>query len=514
MTTAWSDGYVTDIDYTHGYYTELNPLRLQLLFLNLGLTPPAVATACELGFGQGLSANIHAAAQANCQMWGTDFNPAQAGFAQSLAAASGANAHLFDQSFSEFCSRDDLPDFDYIGLHGIWSWISNENRAVIVDFIRRKLKVGGVFYLSYNALPGWSTFAPLRHLMTEHTAHMSASSETISTRIDAALVFTNQLLATNPLYALANPQVAERAKKLSEHNRHYLAHEYFNRDWEPMHFATLAQWLEPTKLNYACSAHYLDHVTAMNLTEDQQMFLQTIPDPLFRETVRDVMVNQQFRRDYWIKGARRLNPVAQLEQLRALRVMLAVQRADVSFKATGARGECTMSAKVYEPICDLLADHIPKTLGEIELAAQALGIQFAEVVQAVLVLTGSGQLVPVQNAAHIANSKPYTDRLNANLIDQARGRSDINYLASPVSGGGVTVGRIQQLFLLAKNKGCQRPDELAAFAWQVLAAQNAKLVKEGKPLQTAEENQQLLLAEATSFIDKQLPILTALQVVI
>jgi SAM-dependent methyltransferase len=66
---------------------------------------------------------------------------------------------LFDESFAEFASRD-LPEFDYIGLHGIWSWISDENRAVIVDFIRRKLKVGGVLYISYNTLPGWAPLPP------------------------------------------------------------------------------------------------------------------------------------------------------------------------------------------------------------------------------------------------------------------------------------------------------------------------------------------------------------------
>jgi SAM-dependent methyltransferase len=514
MTTAWSDGYVTDIDYTLGYYQELNPLRIQLLFLNLGLTPPQCATACELGFGQGLSANIHAAAQAGCHMWGTDFNPAQAGFAQELASASGAGAQLFDQSFSEFCSRDDLPEFDYIGLHGIWSWISNDNRAVIVDFIRRKLKVGGVFYISYNALPGWSTFAPLRHLMTEHTERMSAPAQAITTRIDAALAFTDALLATQPVYARANPQIVERAKKLSEQNRNYLAHEYFNRDWEPMHFATLADWLEPAKVSYACSAHHLDHVGAMNLTEDQQKLLQDIPDWRFRETVRDVIINQQFRRDYWIKGARRLNPVAQLEHLRAQRVLLAVHRPDVSLKANGARGECTMNAKVYDPIFDELADHAPKTLGELETKLHPLGIQFAEIVQAVLVLMGTGQILPVQDETQIIQAQPYTARLNADLIQQARGRSDISYLASPVTGGGMTVGRIQQLFLLAHAQGYQHSTDLAAFAWSILAAQNAKLVKDGKPLLTEEENQQLLSVEATAFIDKQFPILTALRIAV
>eukprot|EP01032_Pedospumella_encystans_P035337 gene35337-39975_t len=56
-----------------------------------------------------------------------------------LATASDAHAQLHDQSFAEFCNRPGLPDFDFIGLHGIWSWISEANRAVIVDFVRRKL---------------------------------------------------------------------------------------------------------------------------------------------------------------------------------------------------------------------------------------------------------------------------------------------------------------------------------------------------------------------------------------
>ncbi len=138
----WNDGYVTDINYTLGYYNELNPSRLRLALLNNGLKCPEIKTACELGFGQGLTVNIHAAASTTC-WYGTDFNPAHASFAQDLAQTSGAKAHLFEQSFAEFCQRDDLPDFDFIGLHGVWSWISDDNRATIADFIRRKLKAGG-----------------------------------------------------------------------------------------------------------------------------------------------------------------------------------------------------------------------------------------------------------------------------------------------------------------------------------------------------------------------------------
>ena len=141
--TDWTSCYVADIGYTFGYYPELNPLRARLAFLNAGLVPPKNGVHCELGFGQGMSTNIHAAAS-NSSWFANDFNPEQAGFAQELAAASGADAHLKDEAFAEFCTRTDLPEFDSIGLHGIWSWINDENRAVIVDFIRRKLKVGGV----------------------------------------------------------------------------------------------------------------------------------------------------------------------------------------------------------------------------------------------------------------------------------------------------------------------------------------------------------------------------------
>ncbi|MGB4246724.1 MAG: methyltransferase, partial [Pseudohongiellaceae bacterium] len=75
--SEWSAGYVADIGYTFGYYPELNPLRVKLAFLNNGLVCPEFTTACELGFGQGMSANIHAAASVT-RWYGTDFNPSQA----------------------------------------------------------------------------------------------------------------------------------------------------------------------------------------------------------------------------------------------------------------------------------------------------------------------------------------------------------------------------------------------------------------------------------------------------
>lgn len=509
--TDWTSGYVADIGYTFGYYADLNPLRSRLAFLNAGLVPPETGIHCELGFGQGMSVNIHAASSGST-WYGTDFNPAQAGFAQSLASISGAPAHLYDQAFADFCQRSDLPEFDSIGLHGIWSWISDENRAVIVDFIRRKLKVGGALYISYNTQPGWAATVPLRDLLTEHSEVMGASGQGIVSRIDDALAFAEKLMASNPAYARANPQAPERLKKIKEQDRNYLAHEYFNRDWLPMAFSRMAEWLAPTKLSYACSAHYPDHVDTLNLSAEQQVLLQEIPDPMFRETVRDFCVNQQFRRDYWVRGARRLNSVAQGEALRTQRVILVQPRAGVALTVMGALGEGTMHAAVYGPILDVLADHQVKTLREIEQALKDQNMTFTQILQAAMVLTGSGALLAVQDDAAIASAKPHTDKLNAYLCDLARGSADINYLASPVTGGGVTVSRFFQLYLLARSQGKTHPDEWAAFAWSVLAAAGQRILKDGKPLESADDNLAELTAQANAFAEKMLPILQALQV--
>jgi SAM-dependent methyltransferase len=494
----WTAGYVADIGYTYGYYRELNPLRVGLAFANAGLLAPAIATACELGFGQGVSVNLHAAAS-GVRWMGTDFNPSQAAFARELAQASGSGAQLFDESFAEFCGRADLPEFDFIGLHGIWSWISDDNRATIVDFVRRRLRVGGVLYISYNTMPGWAAFAPMRHLMTQHAEVLGAEGRGIVSRIDGAIDFAERLMAVNPLFARANPQVAERIKQVKGHNRHYLAHEYFNLDWHPMHFATMAEWLAPAKVQYACSAHLLDHVDPINLTAEQQAFLAEIPDRMFRESARDFLVNAQFRRDYWVKGARQLNPLERVETLRAQRLVLTQPRAEVSLKVAGAAGEAQLQESVYGPLLDTLSDYRSRTVGEME-AALAGRAQPAQIHQAVMVLAGNGALAPAQPDGADPAVARASEAINRHLEARARGSGDVSYLASPTVAGGVTVGRFQQLFLAARRAGAKDAGAMARSAWTVLAAQGQRLVKDGKTLESEQDNIAELTQQAEAFL--------------
>ena len=510
--TNWTSGYVADISYTYGYYNELNPNRATLAFLNAGYAPPSSGVHCELGFGQGLSVNVHSAASGST-WYANDFNPSQAAFAQSLARVSGADAHLTDEAFADFYSRTDIPDFDSIGLHGIWSWISDENRTVIVDFIRRKLKVGGALYISYNTLPGWATFAPMRHLMTEHASVMGSAGKGVVSRVDGALEFAQKLIDTNPMFARANSSVVDRLKKVAAQDRHYLAHEYFNKDWHPMHFATMSQWLSPAKIDFVCSAHYLDHIDALNLTAEQQALLKEIPDVTFKESVRDFMVNQQFRRDYWIKGARKLSVIEQAELIKRHKLVLTSSREDIPLKISGSLGEASMSEAIYAPILDLMSDHKTRSIEETASRVKDKSVNFSQVVQAAMVLVGAGHLASVQSESQVAKAKQASAKLNETLIDKARFSAEITFLASPVTGGGIAVNRFQQLFLLAVRNGKKQPQDWVSEVWSVLAAQNQRLIKEAKTLESAEDNIQELVNQANDFARKRLPILKALEIV-
>ena len=507
----WTEGYVADIDYTYGYYEELNPQRLLVPFLNVGLQPPEITTACELGYGQGVSVNMHAAAS-SVRWYGTDFNPAHAAFGQSLAHVAGSGAELFDESFAEFCCRPDLPEFDFIGLHGIYSWISAENQAVIVDFVRRRLKVGGVLYLGYNAQPGYAATAPLQHLFTRHAQVLGVPGGGILSRVDGALEFADKLLAAKPLFAIANPPVPERLRQIKEQNRQYLAHEYFNRDWRPLWFAELAEQLVPAKMTYAGSAIYLDHINTLNLTAEQNRFLTEITDPVFRQTVRDFIINQQFRRDYWVKGPRRITQLDLASKIRGLKVMLVTPRADVPLTVTGSLGPRDMAPHIYHAILDVLADGDAKAIGDIEQAVRPAGLGLATVYEAVMALAGKGDLAIAQDDAAQAGAKSRTDRLNQHLLDKARGSGEVNYLASPVTGGGIAAGRFHQLFLLGLRHGRRAADDLARFAWDILTIQGERVLKDNKPLDSDADNLTELAAQAREFIDKRLPTLRQLQI--
>ena len=514
---SWTAGYVAELDYTHGYYREMSPLNLELAMLSR-LQAHSVKRPLrylELGFGQGLSLNIHAATTQG-EFWGTDFNPTQAANAREMAAASGANLKVLDQSFEELRNRDDLPEFDVIVLHGIWSWISDENRRVIADLARNHLAVGGIFYVSYNTTPGWSAAMPLRHLMSLHVNLATSEATGLGSRIDAAVNFAEQVVDSNALYFRANPAVAERLKAIKGHNRNYLAHEFFNADWHPMPFSEAAEYLAQAKLSFAASSNLISHVDTLHLTPQQQQLLASISHPVLRESVRDYCENQQFRRDVFVKGPRGLTPQRQIELLQSHRFVLQAAEGDIALKLNGPAGEAHLQAEVYRPVAAALAEraHTPKSFAELSAHPLLKSISASQLAQALFVLTGLNYASAAQDDEQIAAVRGTSQALNRHILERAVFSNEVSFLASPVMGAGVPLGRIQQLFLRAISRGKRTPQDWALDIWPLMETQGQRLIRDGKPMQTAAENISELSTMGQDFAQKRLPMLETLGVTV
>lgn len=459
----WSDGYMTEVEYSYGYFSHVNPMQIRFLMLNAGLMPPKIETACELGFGHGVTLNVHAAASA-VNWYGNDFHPAHCAFANLLREASGDEAKLSDESFAEYCVRGDLPDFDFIAMHGVWSWISDANRTVIIDFIRRKLKPGGILSISYNTLQRWSAASPLRDLLLVHASRMSAPGLDMVPRIDAAINFADRVLQCVKSDGPVQKALINQLKDIKRKDRVYLAGEYFGDEWHPMSFARVSRWMEAAKLSFACTAKPKQHVLPIVLTREQEALLNSIPDQLARETVFDQLVNQGFRCDYWGKGLLPLSLEQRREALLSQRVVLVRAAAGLKQNAKFANGEVYIEEAVFARVLDALDDHQPHTLRQIEGVIQPHGINLDRLLEVLLLLMNRGRIYLAQDDGAVALARPKAIKLNRALMEYSAAGIEISTLASAVTGCGIGVSRYHQLFLSARDKKCADPIDWAEFA--------------------------------------------------
>ncbi|MFN3927157.1 MAG: class I SAM-dependent methyltransferase [Pseudanabaenaceae cyanobacterium] len=499
---TWNEGYVTQIPYTFGFYHHLSPanLKLALLLKRVRLVPlNKPFTYCELACGYGITTTILAAAYPHAQFYATDFNPTHIATARHLAESAGlTNVSFSDKSFKEYL-HENLPEFDFICLHGIYSWVSEENRQAIVDFIHKKLKIGGVVYVSYNAMPGWGAIAPLQRLLLHYNfinRHIA-----IEQRIEGALQFLETLKTTKAAY-LQNPVPAQRINNLKNHNRSYLVHEYFNEHWTALYFDQVQKDMERAKLNYLGSAHLMDHMDNLNLTNEAIQELAKIQDPVYRELVRDIYTNTFFRRDVYVRGTDVMSPMEQVEQFRNMKFVLTTSVDQIKLEHQTALGKLQLQESVYKPLGECLQQTGPISITQLEAKLSSQGLNLQRLVQALIVMTSMGYAHPVVEGLDSAPA----DRLNKTIMQRSLQGWDMVFLCSPVLGNGVNVSRLEQLLLYAETF----PHQGLEFVWHILKENGMKFTKDGKVLETPEENWQFLQESAQSFRESRRSVLKKL----
>ena len=80
-------------------------------------------------------------------------------------------------------------EFDYIVVHGVFSWVPTNVQDHILALCRANLSPSGVAYISYNAYPGGHLREMLREMLHFHIRGLENSKE----RITQAIARTNRV---------------------------------------------------------------------------------------------------------------------------------------------------------------------------------------------------------------------------------------------------------------------------------------------------------------------------------
>lgn len=467
------DGYVTATPYTHVYYPESSPAFLQLATFNRSVPFPSSRPLryLELGYGNGISLNIHAAASPG-NYWGADINVAHAATANSLAAASGSGLRALTSSFEELLERPDLPQFDVITALGVWSWVSDANRKTIVELLRRNLVEGGLFCMSSIALPGFGELVPLQRLLRLNLKS-DAIPGTIFEKLDSGIDLAMALQKAGSRFLAEDSFAGRKLMTMKTADRAYLVHEYLHEHWKPTLFADTASQLQTAGLQFVGCARPLDQFDELNFRPEALELLASVDDPWLRETARDFLRSGHVRHDVYIKRNEALQGQALSRPALDLEFVLCVPTS-----MARARSITTPVAKLgfgmppFRDILDVLGEGPLRSWRFDELIGRvsAGGIGEKELLRALMILIDAEIVAPAQPAARVVEAAAACSRLNADILRRSLTDGRIQALASPVTGGGVTVSRIQQLCLLALRQGAGSPQQLAEFAWKAIDA--------------------------------------------
>ncbi len=486
----WSEGYVADIDYTADFFREQSPQWLNFSCMLNGVEPVALDkpfTYFELGCGQGATLSILAASNPQGQFYGNDFMPSHIAAARQFAdAAALDNLTFFENSFCELANGAlaDLPQFDFITLHGVYTWINAENQAHIVKFINTYLKPGGIVYAGYNAMPGWNTELPLKRLLL---AHVALHPEKSTVQLKEATQFFEQFNIDNSGYFSNTPALKDLLNLLKTRNPSYLAHEYLHDETKPLYHLDIVKDFAAAKLHYVGSADLCYTYPSLYLNDEKQALVNAVSNDALRETLKDFFLNSYFRKDIFVRGARRLSALRQRQLLSNLSLTLLVPSQAINFIDIKAGvTEVCINQPVYAPAFAAL-DHAPMTLGELAALPTLQKQSLADITKVAVMLVISNQAVIYANNHVVAAA---AHRVNHLLALEARNTDAGDTFACPVIGNGMTANIVERLvYLLLRQGGPNIDTDLVIDTVRdLLEYRQRRLRKDGKPIASDEEH--------------------------
>ncbi|MBC2713111.1 MAG: methyltransferase regulatory domain-containing protein [Desulfosarcina sp.] len=259
----------------------------------LSPTPPANCRVLEMGSGDGGNIIPMAYEFPKSEFIGIDLSPVQIGIGQKIVdSLELENILLETRSIMDMGSTDGK--FDYIIVHGVYSWVPDMVKEKVLDICRNNLVDQGIAYISYNVLPGWQFNKSMRDMMLYRTRHIKDPKERTDTALD---LVTTMLEATADSNRFYDVQLRFFGKTLQSFHdvSSYLLHDYMEADNDPFYFHEFAGALKNHGLQYICDAEQTDFELDSLPADAAAKFEEVSENALDVEQYVDFLKNTRFR---------------------------------------------------------------------------------------------------------------------------------------------------------------------------------------------------------------------------
>ena len=319
--------FYDSVPYTSNPFAISSIFRLEAIAKMSGFEP-APHEKCrvlELGCSFGGNLMMSALRCPDSEFIGIDLSSEQIERGSKIVEQMGIkNLKLIQGDISQIAtgggSREFGKKFDYIIVHGIYSWVPDFVKDAIFEVGKNYLSPHGLIYISYNTYPGWKGKDVLRDFMlfaasNETALSIAAAKNIAKAEIDAngelsaknklamakgfctALVDFSEKIGQDECYKLGISRhtinfAKEHVLTNNPEKDYYVMHEYFETFNDPCYFKDFVAKARSHGLDYVADTHLQTHFS--------QIF-EAIPagmmpnDRIIKEQFGDFLLNKAFR---------------------------------------------------------------------------------------------------------------------------------------------------------------------------------------------------------------------------
>ncbi len=429
-----------ETEYPVTYQRETSPTWLRYAATLGGAAPRSLGGPfqyLELGCGRGYSSLLHAACHPDGEFHACERDSAAVATSRRWAAAMGlTNIQFHETTFEDLA----LPGkFDFIVLHGVYSWVDGTTRTALREVLRRHLAPAGLVYVSYNCLPGWTDELPLRRLLGELSKAAPGPN-----RMASAVREIEQLRAAGMGFFTVHPAAERAAAAWSTQPPGYLEQEYLAHS-EPLWALDVMDQMADAGLRLVASATLRDQHEALLIDTAASEAIAALATPRLRTLALDFAVNRAFRRDVFASA----DVTADETALRDLLIGCPGDPAAIPESVLVPRGRIRFREPFVAALRQLMASGaLP--LGE---AVQRLGTEgdAAETARNLLWLVAAGALSPFAQLPR--ETRSLEPRAAAAMLRLIAAGEVPAWIAAPAIGGGCEIDRTAAKAALSDLEG-------------------------------------------------------------